>query len=296
MLGYSSAAKLVALPSGVVVPGAIARGRPVVPLRGKVRFVGDVVSTRGMPLIAPLCEPAAPIIVVIPTYNERENLSSLIAEILALDDAYSVVIVDDNSPDGTGAVADELARRHPDRIVVAHRPGKSGLGPAYVAGFAMALRQSAGLIASMDADHSHAPADLARLVAAAATHDVVLGSRYVDGGRTVGWPIHRRLLSRFGGLYARLVLGVRIVDLTSGFKVFRREVLERIDFDNIHADGYGFSIEITYRAIQDGANVVEVPITFTERRVGTSKISRWIVIEAMIVVWRLRFGLNRRRP
>lgn len=294
MLGYSSAAKLVALPRGVAVPGLMGRCRPVVPLRRQVRSVGEVMSTRGIPLIAPSSESSAPIIVVIPTYNERENLPPLIAEILALGDAYSVVIVDDNSPDGTGAVADDLARRHTDRVVVAHRPGKSGLGPAYVSGFTIALRRGAGLIASMDADHSHAPADLARLVAAAATHDVVLGSRYVEGGLTVGWPIHRRLLSRFGGLYARLVLGVRISDLTSGFKVFRREVLERIDFDKIHADGYGFSIEITYRAIQDGATVVEVPITFTERVVGASKISRWIVIEAMIVVWRLRFGRNRR--
>jgi dolichol-phosphate mannosyltransferase len=147
----------------------------------------------------------------------------------------------------------------------------------------------------MDADHSHSPADLARMVAAAADHDLVLGSRYVRGGRTVGWPLYRRLLSRLGGVYARTVLGVRVADLTSGFKVFRREALAGIDLAAVHADGYGFNIEVTYRALRRGARTVEVPITFTERAAGASKLSRRIVVEAMVLVWRLRFGRPDRR-
>ena len=245
------------------------------------------------------CRPvAAPsIVVVIPTYNERDNLPSLLPQVLALGDAFRVIVVDDNSPDGTGALADEAAERDPDRIRVVHRPTKTGLGPAYVAGFTQALADGADLIVSMDADHSHAPGDLPRLLAAAADHDLVLGSRYVCGGRTVGWPLRRRVLSRGGGLYARLVLGVGVADLTSGFKVYHRAVLEAIDLATVDASGYGFTIETTYRALRLGQRVVEVPITFAERTAGLSKISWPIILEAMVLVWRLRWRWrSRARP
>ena len=234
--------------------------------------------------------PAVPVTVVIPTYNERENLRSLVPRLLALGPAYRIVVVDDNSPDGTGVVADLLAAEHPDRVQVLHRPKKEGIGPAYVAGFRAALSGDAAVIAEMDADHSHDPADLAKLVAAAERADLVLGSRYVPGGRTVGWPLRRRLLSRFGGLYARTILGVPITDLTSGFKVFRRAALEVLDLDTIRSDGYAFQIETTYRLLKRGFTVVEVPIVFADRVAGASKLSRRIVFEAMLVVWKLRFA------
>jgi dolichol-phosphate mannosyltransferase len=230
------------------------------------------------------------IAVVIPTYNERENLGTLVPAILDLGPGYRILVVDDNSPDGTGKLADELATTYPGRVEVIHRPQKEGIGPAYVAGFRRALASDASLIAEMDADHSHDPADLARLVAAAATNDLVLGSRYVPGGRTRGWPLHRRLISRLGGLYARLVLGVPIADLTGGFKVFRRATLAALDLSAIRSDGYAFQIETTYRVIQQGNRVIQVPITFTDRVAGKSKLSRRIIVEAMIVVWRLRLG------
>ncbi len=234
-------------------------------------------------------------IVIIPTYNERENLVPLVPALLALGDAYRVIVVDDASPDGTGALADELAAAHPGRLLVLHRPAKRGIGPAYVAGFRAALAGGAALVAQMDADHSHDPADLPRLVAAAAEHDLVLGSRYVPGGGTVGWPLTRRLLSRLGGCYARLVLGVPIADLTGGFKVWRRATLAALDLESIRADGYGFQIESTFRALRQGARVAELPILFADRVAGASKLSRRIVLEAAIVVWRLRFGTQPRR-
>ena len=233
--------------------------------------------------------PCASITVVIPTYNERENIQRLAPRILELGPAYRILIVDDNSPDGTGAVAEELAAAHPDRIQVLHREKKAGIGPAYVAGFRTAMAGDATLIAQMDADLSHDPADLARLVASIDGADLALGSRYVPGGRTVGWPIHRRLLSRFGGRYARAILGVPVADLTGGFKVWRREALVALDLDAVRSDGYGFQIETTYRLIKQGFRVVEVPIVFTDRVAGASKLSRRIVIEAMLVVWKLRF-------
>jgi len=232
-------------------------------------------------------EPDA-IVVVIPTYNERENLPSLVPKILALGDAYRVLVVDDNSPDGTGPLADDLARAHPGRVRVLHRPAKAGIGPAYVAGFRAALASDAALVAAMDADHSHDPADLPRLVAAAAAADLVLGSRYVPGGGTRGWPLPRRLLSRLGGVYARRVLGVPVADLTGGFKVFRRATLAGLDLDAVRADGYGFQIETTYRVLRRGGRVAEVPIVFTDRVAGASKLSRRIILEAALLVWRLR--------
>ena len=228
--------------------------------------------------------------VVIPTYNERENLPVCIERVMALGRGYRVIVVDDQSPDGTGEVADALALAHPGRIDVLHRPVKEGLGPAYLAGFRAALGGSPGLIATMDADLSHDPTDLERLAAAAVGADLAIGSRYTAGGGTRGWPLYRRLLSRFGGRYAATILGVPIADLTSGFKMFRRATLEQLGLDSIRSDGYVFNIELTYRALRRGCRVVEVPIIFTDRIAGRSKLSRRIMVEAMIVVWRLRFN------
>lgn len=239
----------------------------------------------------------ASVTVVIPTYNERDNLASLTEQVLALGDRYRLLVVDDSSPDGTGELADELAARFPGRLSVLHRAEKAGLGRAYVAGLTRALATSTPLIAQMDADHSHSPADLARLVAAiddpTNSYDLVLGSRYVAGGSTIGWPWHRKLISRGGGRYARLVLGVPIHDLTGGFKVWRRETLEAIDLPSIRSDGYSFQIETTWRALQHGARVAQVPITFADRVAGKSKLSRRVVVEAAVLVWRLRFGGGR---
>jgi dolichol-phosphate mannosyltransferase len=237
-----------------------------------------------------------PIVVVIPTYNERENLPRIVEETLALGPQYRVIVVDDNSPDGTGPLADELAGQYQGRLEVIHRSEKQGIGPAYVAGFKRALASDARVIATMDADQSHDPAALPMLVAAVEGADLVLGSRYVPGGATIGWPFHRQLLSRFGGRYARMILGVPINDLTGGFKVYRRETLSRLDLEHLRADGYCFQIVTTWRVLQECGRVVEVPITFTDRIAGASKISRRIVIEAAIQVWRLRLeALTRRR-
>jgi dolichol-phosphate mannosyltransferase len=192
-------------------------------------------------------------------------------------------VVDDGSPDGTGAIADRLAAEH-EAVEVLHRPSKQGLGNAYLAGFDRALGAGAGLLLEMDADFSHDPGDIARLIEAAATHDLVLGSRYVDGGGIEQWGLTRRALSRGGSWYAQHVLGVGVKDLTGGLKCFRREVLETIDLASVRAAGYAFQVELTYRALRRGFRVVEIPITFTERRRGTSKMSASIALEA---VWRV---------
>ena len=228
-------------------------------------------------------------LVIVPTYNEVENLGSLVEAVLAQPADLSLLVVDDNSPDGTGKLADELAIKNPDRLSVLHRSEKDGIGPAYVAGFKIALQVDTRLIITMDADLSHDPNDLPRMLQEAASADVVIGSRYVEGGSTVGWPLHRRLISKGGGTYARFVLGVPVRDLTSGFKVYRREVIEQFDFDHIRSDGYGFQIETVYRAIKNGFRVVEVPIEFHDRTRGKSKLSRRIVLEAAPMVWKLRF-------
>ncbi|HEU0163840.1 MAG TPA: polyprenol monophosphomannose synthase [Thermomicrobiales bacterium] len=238
----------------------------------------------------------ASIIVVIPTYNERENLPGIVGEVLDLGDGYSVLVVDDDSPDGTGQLADDLARQHPGRVDVLHRKTKEGLGRAYVAGLTRAIAKGGDLIVQMDADHSHQPSDLARMVAAAADYDLVLGSRYIAGGDTHGWPWHRKLISRAGGIYAGLVLSVPIRDLTGGFKVWKRATLEAIDLQSIHSDGYSFQIETTYRALTRHFTVKQVPITFTDRVAGKSKLSRSVVIEAVIMVWRLRWRQVRHKP
>ncbi len=237
-----------------------------------------------------------PVTVVIPTYNERENIERTVREVLALGERFHVLVVDDNSPDGTGVLVNTMSKAFPCRVELLHRAYKDGIGRAYVAGFQHALASGAPLIAQMDADHSHQPSDLARLVDVAGAYDLVLASRYVDGGRTVGWPWHRKLISRVGGLYAGLILGVPVRDLTGGFKVWRRATLEEIDLPTIHSDGYCFQIETTYRAIQKSASYTQVPITFTDRVAGKSKLSRRVVIEAMFLPWSLRFRRILNRP
>jgi dolichol-phosphate mannosyltransferase len=224
--------------------------------------------------------------VIVPTYDERENLPRIVPAILAASPLVDVLVVDDNSPDGTGMLADELAAKEP-RVRVLHRGHKEGLGRAYLAGFAEALAGGYGRIVEMDADFSHDPARLPVLLGTDA--DLVLGSRYVPGGSTVNWGIGRRALSRGGSLYARAILGVAIRDLTGGFKCFRRKVLENLDLGSVHSTGYAFQIELTYRALRRGFRVVEVPITFVDRRVGQSKMSRAIVLEALWKVWKIRF-------
>lgn len=227
---------------------------------------------------------AGPAWLVLPTYNEAENVESLVEAVRTkLPSSAQVLIVDDSSPDGTGEIADRLAERH-ENVQVLHRARKEGLGPAYIAGFRQALAGGAGLILEMDADFSHDPAYLPRLLEAAKRADLVLGSRYVPGGGVSDWGPLRRAVSRGGSSYARLVLGVDVRDLTGGFKCFRREVLEAIDLDQISTRGYAFQVEMTYRAIRLGFKVVEVPIVFRERRVGTSKMDLGIAVEA---VWRL---------
>jgi dolichol-phosphate mannosyltransferase len=231
---------------------------------------------------------------ILPTYEEAGNVERVVAAALAAlaraaPGAHRILIVDDDSPDGTGRIADALAERHPE-VGVLHRAEREGLGPAYLAGFAEALAGGATLVVEMDADLSHDPEDIVRLVAAMQDADLVLGSRYVRGGRVCDWGPFRRIVSRGGSLYAQAVLGLRVQDLTGGFKCFRREVLEAIDLDRISTRGYAFQVEMTYRALRRGFEVVEVPIVFRERRVGTSKMDLSIVAEA---VWRLpllRFG------
>jgi dolichol-phosphate mannosyltransferase len=220
---------------------------------------------------------------VLPTYNEADNLEPLVAAAReALPPGARVLVVDDGSPDGTGEIADRLARESDGAVSVLHRPHKQGIGPAYIAGFRSALDGGAELVAQMDADFSHRPADLPRLLAAAADADLVLGSRYVDGGGIENWGSLRRAISRGGSAYARAALGVSVRDLTGGFKVFRRSVLEAIELESISSLGYAFQVETTYRAIRAGFRVVEVPIRFTDRRVGDSKMSGSIIFEAAL--------------
>jgi dolichol-phosphate mannosyltransferase len=230
------------------------------------------------------------VLVIIPTYNERDNLSHIVAAVHEHLAVADILIVDDNSPDGTGALADELAARDP-QVSVLHRPGKQGLGTAYVAGFRQALKSDYQYIFEMDCDFSHDPKYLPLLLEEARRGaDLVLGSRYVAGGGTENWGPMRRAISQGGSLYARTILGVRVRDLTGGFKCFRRTLLEAIDLASVSAQGYGFQIEMTYRALKAGYRVVEVPIIFVDRRVGQSKMSKKIFLEALTLVWRLRLG------
>ncbi len=230
-------------------------------------------------------------LIVMPTYNESENLPKILDAIFESLPQTHILIVDDGSPDGTGDIADARAAAD-ERIHVMHREGKLGLGTAYIAGFKWALARDYTHVFEMDADFSHEPTRLPLFLEAADEADVVLGSRWVKGGGTVGWPLKRQLLSKGGSLYARTILGVGVKDLTGGFKCFRREVLERIDLDGIQAIGYGFQIELTYRSIKAGFRVKEIPIRFADRIAGQSKMSGAIFKEALGIVWKLRLGLS----
>lgn len=233
-----------------------------------------------------------PALVIIPTYNELENLKPITDAVLAVDPRVDVLVCDDNSPDGTGRLADELAAKN-ERIQVLHREKKEGLGRAYLAAFRWALERQYRFIIEMDADFSHDPRFLPKLIDTAANEaDLALGSRYVEGGGTVNWGVGRQLISQGGSLYARTILGVGIRDLTGGFKCFNRRVLEAIDLDTIQSSGYGFQIELTYRALKKGFTVKEIPIVFEDRRVGQSKMSRKIFVEAASMVWKLRFTVK----
>ena len=234
--------------------------------------------------------------VVMPTYEEAGNLPGIAAAILAALPGATLLVVDDNSPDGTGRLADELAASNP-RIRTRHRPGKAGLGRAYLDGFRVALDGGATVVVQIDADWSHDPGVLPALVAPIVEDraDLVIGSRYARGGRVLDWGLGRRLISRLGSLFARTVLSLDPHDLTGGFKAWRASTLAAIPFDGVHAGGYVFQIEMTYRASRAGARVREVPITFQDRRVGRSKMSRRIIVEALLVVIRLRWDELRRR-
>jgi dolichol-phosphate mannosyltransferase len=242
-----------------------------------------------------------PTLIVVPTYNERENLPRMAQKLLSLPVAVDVLVVDANSPDGTGKIADELVAQHP-QIHVLHRAGKYGLGRAYIAGFQWALKHSYEFIFEMDGDFSHNPDDIPAFLEAAKNEDadLVLGSRYSHGVRVVNWPLKRLFLSRSAGIYVRLITGMPFTDPTGGYKCFRRRALESIPLDDVRSNGYSFQIEMTHRLWRQGFKVVEIPIVFTDRLHGQSKMSRHIVREALVMVWRLwlQNGLRRwpRKP
>jgi len=234
-------------------------------------------------------------LIVTPTFNERSNIAEFVRAVRLVAPAADVVIVDDNSPDGTGEIADELARNDP-HVKVLHRPKKLGLGTAYVQAFRRGLTQDYERFFEMDADFSHDPKYLpAFFEALDAGADVVLGSRNIEGGRVEGWGPGRHALSKGGSLYARTILGVEVRDLTTGFKAFTRRALETIGLDQVHSNGYSFQVETTYRALRKGLKIVEIPIVFVDRRVGQSKMDRKVFAEAVGVVWRLRLEALRKR-
>ena len=235
------------------------------------------------------------ILAVIPTYNERESIQPIARAVFRAHENLDILFVDDNSPDGTGQLADELAAEDA-RVHVLHRSEKQGLGRAYIAGFQWALRQPYQFIFEMDADFSHNPSDIPRLLLAAQHADLVLGSRYIGGIRVINWPLNRLILSRGAGIYVHLITGMPFTDPTGGFKCFRRAVLEAIDLETIRSNGYSFQIEMTHRSWQMGFQVQEVPITFEERRSGASKMDSSIVREALWMVWKLwlQAGLKRK--
>jgi dolichol-phosphate mannosyltransferase len=243
------------------------------------------------PSAAAKTSPLAPALVILPTYNERENLERIVAAVLGQAADIDVLIVDDNSPDGTGVIADQLAAELPQRVHVLHRSGKLGLGTAYIHGFLWGLAREYSYIFEMDADFSHDPADLVRLRHAVASGraDVAIGSRWVPAGGTRNWSFVRTFISRGGSLYARLILGIPVNDLTSGFKCFSRRVLETLDLETVRSNGYAFQVEMNYRCFSHGFRIAEVPIVFVDRRVGKSKMGSHIVAEAMLVVLSLRF-------
>jgi len=225
-------------------------------------------------------------LVVVPTYNERENLPLLVAGLMQHANVR-LLVVDDNSPDGTGAIADALVNTHRGRVDVMHRTGTRGLGRSYVDGLKWAIQQQVDVICQMDADLSHDPAQLPRLIAAVDQGDVVIGSRYVPGGEIVNWPLRRKLLSRFANIYVRTVTRLSARDCTSGYRCWRRETLASMPLDRFISDGYSFLVEMLYVATRSGGRVAEVPITFVERRLGESKLSRAVVFESAIAPWRL---------
>ena len=228
-------------------------------------------------------------IVIIPTYNERDNISRLTQEVLKQHPSLHVLIVDDNSPDGTGKIADELVSAD-SRVSVIHREAKLGLGSAYRAGFKAALEMGADYLIEMDADFSHDPSVLPLFLETIETSDLVIGSRYLNGVSVVNWPIRRLALSYFASAYTRAITGLKIRDCTSGFKCFRRAALEAINLDHVKSDGYSFQIEMNYRCNEKGFRIVEIPIIFIDRRAGASKMSKKIVREAVMMVWKLRLG------
>jgi dolichol-phosphate mannosyltransferase len=237
-------------------------------------------------------------LIVIPTYNERENLPELVARLLAQNAGIHLLVVDDNSPDGTGLLADDLAKAHPE-VHVLHRPGKAGLGRAYVAGFQWGLERGYPMLCEMDADFSHNPVDAVKLIKAAQEQnvDLALGSRYKDGIRVINWPLKRLLLSIGAAQYVRIITGMPVSDPTGGFKCFRRRALEAINIASVASNGYSFQIELTHRVWRRGMKIVEVPIIFTDRFQGTSKMSKDIVREALWMVWKLWIENGfRRRP
>jgi dolichol-phosphate mannosyltransferase len=232
-----------------------------------------------------------PVLVVVPTYNERDNLGPILTRLHAALPSVAVLVVDDGSPDGTGELADKLAAAD-DRVHVLHRTEKAGLGAAYIAGFRWGMARDYQVLVEMDADGSHAPEDLPRLLDALTDADLVIGSRYVPGGRVVNWPRSREVLSRGGNIYSKLALGVRINDITAGYRAYRRRVLEKLELDDVASHGYCFQVDLTWRTVRAGFTIVEVPITFTEREIGTSKMSGNIVREALLRV--TQWGLKHR--
>ena len=226
-------------------------------------------------------------LIIIPTYNERDNIQKLIPLLMELDISLSVLVVDDNSPDGTGKLVNDMSEEN-DRIQILHRPGKLGLGSAYIAGFKHAIQQDVDCIFEMDADFSHDPDMISEFLEKLETCDVVIGSRYISGINVVNWPMSRLLLSYFANFYTRIITGMSIQDATSGFKCFKREVLELIDLDRVRSDGYAFQIEMNFRCWRKGFRICEIPIIFVDRHSGTSKMSRRIIYEAIWIVWWLR--------
>ncbi|MCA8941236.1 MAG: polyprenol monophosphomannose synthase [Planctomycetes bacterium] len=252
--------------------------------------LGGLEENRGpLPLRAYDCGKRC--VVIVPTYNERENLEPIVRDILSYL-VTDVLIVDDGSPDGTGQLADSIAAHDP-RVHVMHRQGKLGLGTAYLAGFAWAAERGYERAFEMDADFSHPPWDLPRLAHASLDADLVIGSRYVPGGSTIGWDFKRRMLSRGANFYARLTLGCKVHDMTGGFRCFDVEKLMRLDLDSVNAQGYAFQIEMAYRMDRAGFRIVEIPIHFTDRRVGASKMDGGIAREALFLVPKLRFRVPR---
>jgi dolichol-phosphate mannosyltransferase len=229
-------------------------------------------------------------LIIIPTYNERENIAAITSEVLRITGANAhVLVVDDNSPDGTGDIVRKLSASEP-RLHLLSRPGKQGLGRAYIAAFKWGMEHDYDVLVEMDADFSHRPVDLVKILKAIETVDFAVGSRYVDGGSTVNWGLGRKIISRGGSLYSRMILGYPLRDWTGGFNAWKRHVLEGIDLDSVRSEGYSFQIELKYRSLRRGFLPVEVPIVFEDRRVGKSKMSYRIVVEAFLRVWGMRFG------